>query len=81
MNKNDLLRGIPKVDEVLSQEPLFVLSEAYGQAVVKDAARTVIEEIRTAILRLEGEVPEEEFAKMMNAMSVSAVANRNYPAH
>lgn len=75
MNKNDLLRGIPKVDEVLSQEPLFVLSEAYGQAVVKDAARTVIEEIRSAILRLEGEVPEEEFAKMMNAMSVSAVAN------
>lgn len=75
MNKNDLLRGIPKVDEVLSQEPLFVLSEAYGQAVVKDAARTVIEEIRSAILRLEGDIPQEDFATMMNAMSVSAVAN------
>ena len=75
MNKNDLLRGIPKVDEVLSQEPLFVLSETYGQAVVKDAARTVIEEIRRAILKLEGDISQDEFTTMMNTMSLHMVAN------
>lgn len=53
MNKKELLRGIPKVDEVLNQEPLLLLSEQLGAAVVKDAARSVIEELRQAILALE----------------------------
>ena len=75
MNNKDLLRGIPKVDEVLSQEPLFVLSEAYGQAVVKDAARTVIEEMRKAILEMDGEIDQETFDQLIESMSVSAVAS------
>ena len=74
MNKKDLLRGIPKVDEVLSQEPLFVLCERYGAAVVKDAARNVIEEMRTAILRLEDEIDDELATKLTNGMTVGTVA-------
>ncbi len=74
MNKKDLLRGIPKVDEVLSREPLFVLSERYGAAVVKDAARNVIEEMRAAILRLEDEIDEDLANKLTRGMSVDTVA-------
>ena len=74
MNKKDLLRGIPKVDEVLSQEPLLLLSERYGAAVVKEAARNVIEEMRTAILRLEDEIDEELAAKLTRGMTVDTVA-------
>ena len=74
MNKKDLLRGIPKVDEVLSQEPLLLLSERYGAAVVKEAARNVIEEMRTAILRLEDEIEEELAAKLTRGMTVDTVA-------
>ena len=76
MNKRDLLRGIPKVDEVLSQEPLFVLSETYGAAVVKDAARKVIEEMRSAILAIEGEIERRDFDKMMSAMTVDVVVSK-----
>ena len=76
MNKKDLLRGIPKVDEVLNQEPLFVLSESYGAAVVKDAARKVIEEMRSNILDIEGDIDQAEYDRMMAAMTVQTVADR-----
>ena len=72
MNKKELLRGIPKVDEVLNQEPLLLLSERLGQAVVKDAARAVIEELRQTILTLvDGEA--HEFDKSL--MSIEAAVN------
>ena len=75
MKKNELLRGIPKVDEVLSQEPLFLLSEGYGQAVVRDAARTVIEEMRGAILDMDAEIEQEQADAILRGMTVQAVAN------
>lgn len=76
MNKKDLLRGIPKVDEVLNQEPLFVLSERYGASVVKDAARSVIEEIRSGILDIEGDIEQAAFDGLTRTMTVEAVARK-----
>jgi len=52
MNKQELLRGIPKIDEVMKQESLFNLSETRGSVVVTDAAREVIDELRKSILTL-----------------------------
>ena len=43
MNKRDILRRIPKVDEVLQKEPLFVFFEDKGQSVVTEAAREAID--------------------------------------
>lgn len=72
MNKKELLRGIPKVDEVLNQEPLLLLSEQVGAAVVKDAARSVIEDLRQNILSLDdGDVKKFD----ENQMSVEAAVN------
>ena len=42
MTKKELLRGLPKIDEVLKQESLVVLSEEKGDLLVTDAVRAVI---------------------------------------
>ncbi|MBQ0017812.1 MAG: L-seryl-tRNA(Sec) selenium transferase [Clostridiales bacterium] len=55
MNKKELLRGIPKIDDVLRQEPLVFVSEEKGQVAVTKAARSVIDEIRNEILALKAE--------------------------
>lgn len=72
MSKKDLLRGIPKVDEVLKQEPLFMLSETLGASVVKDAARAVIDELRQQILAL-GDGESKNFDTEL--MSIEAAVN------
>ncbi|MGN0674080.1 MAG: L-seryl-tRNA(Sec) selenium transferase [Anaerovoracaceae bacterium] len=51
MNKRDILRRIPKVDEVLQKEPLFVFFEDKGQSVVTEAAREAIDALRAEILK------------------------------
>lgn len=55
MKKNELLRGIPKVDEVIKQEPLFFLLEAKGNVAVTEASRAVIEALRQEIIALSEE--------------------------
>lgn len=52
MNKRDILRRIPKVDEVLAREPLFVFFEEKGQTVVTQAVRDAIDNLRADILKL-----------------------------
>lgn len=51
MNKRDILRRIPKVDEVLQKEPLFVFFEDKGQSVVTEAAREAIDALRAEIMK------------------------------
>lgn len=51
MNKRDILRRIPKVDEVLQKEPLFVFFEDKGQNVVTEAAREAIDALRAEIMK------------------------------
>ena len=50
MDKKSLLRGIPKVDEVLKQEPLISIIGEKGQVAVTEAARAVIDAMRQEIL-------------------------------
>lgn len=77
MGKKDLLREIPKVDEVLNQEPLFMLSERYGASVVKEAARSVIDDLRQKILALKDDAIKEFDTDLMTIESaVNATLGR-----
>ena len=53
MKKNELLRRLPKIDEVLKEESLIVLSEKKGSLLVTEAVRSVISNMRQSILGLE----------------------------
>lgn len=59
MNKKDILRRIPKIDEVLQQQPLFDFFEEKGSAFVTDTARGVIDSLRKEILALTDELAED----------------------
>ncbi len=52
----ELLRKIPQVDELLRQPELLAAAEKWGRDVVRDAARGVIDRLRTAILQ--GQEPD-----------------------
>ena len=49
-DKQVLLRGLPKVDEVLQDERLFFFTESTPRAVIVDSVREVIDELRKDIL-------------------------------
>ena len=55
MNKNELLRRLPKIDDVLKEESLVVLAEEKGSLLVTDAVREVIAEMRRNILAVDEE--------------------------
>jgi len=60
-NRQKLLRGLPKIDELLLDEQLVFFMETTPRSVVVDAARELIDEIRKDILSGELEaVPEKE---------------------
>ena len=71
MTKKELLRGLPKIDEVLKQESLVVLSEEKGDHTVTEAVRAVIAGLRASILDL-SEGKAEEFD--VSALEIGAVA-------
>lgn len=50
MERQDILRGIPKVDELLAREPLPALAEELTEAAVLDAVRGELEALRRAVL-------------------------------
>ena len=49
-DRRELLRKIPKIDEVLQDERLFFFTESTPRAVIVDSAREVIDELRKDIL-------------------------------
>lgn len=74
MNKKELLRGIPKIDDLLRQEPLFSLIESKGNVIVTDAARTVLEHIRSEILSIADcnvDKVEESFSLMLDREKIT----------
>ncbi len=66
MQKQELLRGLPKIDEVLRQESLVMLAEEKGELIVTDAVREVIAARRSEILEL-----LEETAELFDVESIS----------
>lgn len=73
MKKNEILRRIPKVDEVLKGGGLELLFVSAGRTVVTEAARNVISELRQEILKL---TPEELEDFDIEKMNIKNVANR-----
>ena len=63
MNKNELLRRLPKIDEVLKEGSLVVLSEEKGSLLVTEAVRGVISDMRKNIL----DIDEERLAVLDSA--------------
>ena len=50
MEKNTILRHIPKVDELLARQDLLALSSELTAAIVREAVRAELEELRRAII-------------------------------
>lgn len=73
MKKNEILRRIPKIDEVLKAGGLELLFAGSGRTVVTEAARSVIQDLRNEILKMS---PEELEEFDVQRMDIEAVANR-----
>lgn len=71
--KNEILRRIPKIDEVLKAGGLELLFAGAGRTVVTEAARSVIQDLRNEILKM---TPEELEEFDIQRMDIEAVANR-----
>ncbi len=54
MKKNEILRRIPKIDEVLKAGGLELLFAGARRTVVTEAARSVIQDLRNEILKISG---------------------------
>ena len=74
MTKKELLRGLPKIDEVLKQESLVVLSEEKGDLTVTEAVRAVIAGLRASILDLSDGKAEEFDASVLDIEAVAEAA-------
>ena len=74
MNKKELLRGLPKIDEVMRQESLVVLSEEKGDLLVTKAVREVIADLRASILDLKDKDAEEFDASQLEITRVAEAA-------
>ncbi len=60
-NRQSLLRGIPKIDELLLDEQLVFFMESTPRAVVVDTAREIIDDLRKDILSGEkDEIPDRD---------------------
>ena len=71
MKKKELLRRLPKIDEIMRQESLVVLSEEKGSLLVTNAVRSVTAELRASILDL-GD--EDAGTAVLESLSPEAVA-------
>ncbi|MDD6096694.1 MAG: L-seryl-tRNA(Sec) selenium transferase [Firmicutes bacterium] len=76
MNKRDILRRIPKVDEVLQKEPLFVFFEDKGQSVVTEAAREAIDALRAEIMKAGDDELDSFDVRRLSADAVALEAVR-----
>ena len=74
MTKKELLRGLPKIDEVMKQESLVVLSEEKGDVLVTDAVRAVIAALRASILNLKDSEAEKFDASLLDTTAVAKAA-------
>ena len=76
MDKKELLRRLPKVDEVMMQESLVFLAEEKGELIVTDAVRDVISERRTEILDLLDEAAANYDLSLLEIENVAEAAER-----
>ncbi len=73
-NKNELLRRLPKIDDVMKQESLILLSEEKGSLLVTEALREVVADIRKTILSLSDDSLGEFDPAALEAGRIAAMA-------
>ncbi len=71
MNKNELLRRLPKIDEILKEESLVVLSESRSSLLVTEAARSTVSDLRKYILSMSDEEVEGFNAEVLTIENVA----------
>jgi L-seryl-tRNA(Ser) seleniumtransferase len=74
MKKNDILRRIPKIDEVLKEHLISDCFEKSGREVVTDAARGTIDSLRSEILALKDDELEKFDMSRLGAAEVAKAA-------
>ena len=72
MDKMELLRRLPKIDDVMRQESLVMLAEEKGDLIVTDAVREVIAAKRAEILEL---IDETADLYDLQSLELSSVAD------
>ncbi len=68
MDKNTILRNIPKIDEVLQEEQILSFYNDTSRELIREAARETIEEIRIKVLNGEGKPDCVEKKKVIGAI-------------
>ena len=76
MNRKELLRRLPKIDEVLKEESLVVLAEESSPLLVTEAVREVIGDIRSRILGLSEDGLAEFSVEILEPGRVAEAAAR-----
>lgn len=74
MNKKDLLRRLPKIDELMKEESLVVLAGESSSLLVTDAVRDVIAELRQQILGLGDDEADGFDAASLQPAAIAAMA-------
>ncbi|MEG3006329.1 MAG: hypothetical protein RR806_02545 [Oscillospiraceae bacterium] len=90
-NNKQLLRKLPKMDELLNNTVLIEMSEKYGAKSVLDTARDVIDELRNQIISQEiKEINSDDIINSivnylqndtMSSLKKSNKRNRYYTSH
>lgn len=74
MNKKDLLRRLPKIDEVMKQESLLLLAADAGSPVT-DAVRDVISDMRQMILAMDDDASADSYdTKQLEPANIAEMA-------
>lgn len=74
MNKNELLRRLPKTDDVLKEGSLVVLAESSGSLLVTEAVREVLGSLRERILSLKEDETDSFNTDTLSLQNVAALA-------
>lgn len=74
MNKKDLLRRLPKIDELMKEESLVLLAGESSSLLVTDAVRDVIADLRRQILGLSDDEADGFDAASLQPAEIAAMA-------
>jgi L-seryl-tRNA(Ser) seleniumtransferase len=66
MDKQELLKKLPKIDEVLKDQRLFAFFGATARELIVDSIREIIDEMRSSILASRGELSLLPYDEMMD---------------
>ncbi|MHB0999024.1 MAG: L-seryl-tRNA(Sec) selenium transferase [Armatimonadota bacterium] len=76
--RNDLLRRLPSIDELMNTSEIIKLSEIHDRDLLVDSARTVVDDIRSAIISGDESYAPEDISAEQIAGQVSACIEEKF---